>query len=468
LRPACWSLWFGGKTGAIGPAVDGGTSQMRSRACSAGILWWLFSAGRVPWTEGDWREEWAFFAAWKQALNAGGVPYYWGHQFYNIGASWEGSERYLANPQTPMMPYVIALRFVDVRSFFLFHMAVSYGVGFLGAVALRRELDLRLLPWTVFLVIFMLNGHIISHLSVGHLIWAAYFLLPWTLVSAIRTSRGDRSLRNVTACAATFAAMMLIGGWHFFVWSFLFMVFACLVPPRRIAVVARIGLITTLLGAVRLAPAMVTYGGGSNIFAGGFPTGASLVAALVGSPTREGPLEPWEYDTYVGYLGFLLLCLGALPFWQLSKRFLNVLLLPTSALIILSIGDVYERTLFRLPGFVSERVTTRLVILAILWLALAGPVRLDAWWRRARTSFATSIPVALGVWFLAVQLVLHAQGWRPHVGPTLDGLPVDIVKIAPVEPLYFWAFWCGAAVSAVSAFGVAWVLLRKESVPAAR
>jgi hypothetical protein len=431
-----------------------------------GILWWLFHAGRVPWTQGDWREEWAFFAAWKQALHAGGVPYYFGAPFYPIGDTWQGTERFLANLQTPMTPYVIALAFIDVRSFFLFHMAVVSGVGFLGAVTLRRELDLGMLPWTMFLLVFTLNGHIISHLSVGHLPWAAYFLTPWMLVCAIRVSRGNLSSRNVAACAATFGAMMLIGGWQVFVWSVLFIAFTCLVPPRRIAVLARIGLMTALLGAVRLAPAVVTYGGGSNIFSGSYPSGASLFASLVASPTREGPLDPWEYEAYVGYAGFLLLCLGAVPFWQPAKRFLNLLLLPTGALIVLSIGHVYEQTLFRLPGFVSQRVTSRFVILAILWLALAGAVRFDRWWRRARTSFAASIPVLLGVWFLAVQLVLRAHAWRPHVGPPLDGLPVDVLKTVPVEPLYFWAFWCGAAVSAVSTLAVARLLLRKESVEA--
>ena len=233
---------------------------------------------------------------------------------------------------------------------------------------------------------------------------------------------------------------MLIGGWHVFVWSVLFIAFTCLVPPRRIAVLAPIGLITALLGAVKLAPAVVTYGGGSNIFMGGYPSGASLFAALVTSPTREGPLDPWEYEAYVGYVGFLVLCFGAVPFWQPAKRFLNLLLLPTAALIVLSMGNVYELTLFRLPGFVSRRVTSRLVILAILWLTLAGAVRLDHWWRRARASFATSIPVLVGVWFLAVQLMLRAQAWRPHLGPPLDGLPVDVIKTVPVEPLYYWAF----------------------------
>lgn len=423
-------------------------------ACLFGlvILAWLFRAGRCPWTEGDWKEEWTFFIAWKQALHAGGVPYY-------LGSAMQGTERYLANLQTPMMPYAVALGFVGLRGFFLFHMAVVWCVGYLGAIALRHELELSLLPWTMFLLIFTLNGHIISHLSVGHLPWAAYFLAPWMLVSAVRTSRGDRSVQNVAVCAATFAGMILIGGWHIFVWSFLFMAFACLASPRRIEVLGRIGVITALLAAARLAPAVVTYGAGSNIFVSGYPTGGSVLAALVATPTRENVLDLWELDAYVGYAGFLLLCLGAVPFRQSAKRFINVLLLPTCALTLLSLGNIYERTLFRLPGFVSERVTSRLIILPILWLTLAGAVRIDSWWRRKKPSFAASILVLLGGWFVALQLVLRAQVWRPHAGTTLDGLPLEVLKTVAVEPPYFWAFWCGAAVSVATTFAVARVLL---------
>jgi hypothetical protein len=201
---------------------------------------------------------------------------------------------------------------------------------------------------------------------------------------------------------------------------------------------------------------------------GRYPSGASLFAALVASPTGEGQLDQWEYEAYVGYVGFLVLCVGAVPFWQPAKRFLNLLLLPTGALIVLSIGNVYELTLFRLPGFVSQRVTSRFVILAILWLTLAGAVRLDPWWRRARISLVASIPFLLAVWFLAVQLVLRAHTWRPHLGPPLDVLPVDVLKIVPVEPIYYWAFWCGAAVSAASTFAVVRLLLRKESLQTPR
>lgn len=420
------------------------------------FLGWFFRAGQFPWTEGDWREEWVFFFAWREALSGGGMPYY-------LATAMQGTERYFANLQTPMMPYAGALAFVDVRSFLLFHLAFVYTAGFLGAVALRRELRLRLLPWTIFLLVFTLNGHIASHLSVGHLPWVAYFLLPWLLVSAIRVARGDRSWRTVLTCGSAFGGMILIGGWHVFVWALLFLAFACLLSWKRLVVLTWIGVITALLAAARLAPAVATFGAGTNTFGSGYPSVASLLAALVDAPIDYVRLERWELDAYVGYAGFLLLCLGAVPFRDAARRFMNVLLLPAGALLVLSFGNVYGVTFFRLPGFVSERVTTRLVILSVLWLAVAGVVRLDGWWRVARLSPARSAVMLLGAGFLILQLVLRVETWRPHAGSPLDALPSEVLKAMPVEPLYYWMFWCGAVVSLVSAFAVTRALATRAS-----
>ena len=426
-------------------------------ACLFGlaILLWLFHAGRCPWDEGDWKEEWTYLTALSEGMHHGAVPYY-------LRTSMLGTERFFANLQTPMVPYAFLLAFVSIRSFFLLHMALVYLIGFYGAVTLKRELELHPLSWTIFLLLFTLNGHIVAHLSVGHLPWASYYLLPWVFVSAVRTSRGDRSLRNAGTCAATLAGMIIIGGWHVFVWSFLFMVFACLVPPNRIVVLAQISLMVALLAAIRLLPALITFGGGTNAFLGGFPTVSGLLASLVTESTlRTDVLDPWEFDTYIGYVGFLVLCLGAVPFRQRRKRSINVLLLPTCALVVLSIGDIYGRTLFHLPGFVSERVSSRMLIVPVLWLLIAGCLRIDSWWLRFRRSFGMSVAVLFGAWFLVLQLVLRAQGWRPHAGVTLQGLPTDVVKSIPVERPYFWAFWCGVGISVAAVFALALVFVKK-------
>ena len=435
---------------------DRSARLIEALACMFGVaIWlWLFHAGQFPWTEGDWREEWMFFFAWKEALRDGTMPYY-------LGTALQGTERYLANLQTPMMPYIAALALVSVKTFLLCHIIVVYIAGFLGAIALRRELALGLLPWMMFVFIFTLNGHIVSHLSVGHLPWIAYFLMPWILWSAVRTARGDSSARNVITCAIAWAAMILIGGWHVFVWSLIFLIVTCLARPRQLVVLGQIGVLTALLAAVRLAPGVATYGTGANIFLSGFPTLASMFESLGGTPVRYALLDQWELETYVGGAGLILLGLGAVPFMEAGKRHMNFLLLPSAALIILSFGDIYRDTLFRLPGFVSQRVPTRLLIVPVLWLALAGAVRIDAW-RRYHRSLAASLVLSVGGWFLALQLLLRAQAWRPHTGPSADLLPTGVLKTMPAESGYFWAFWIGAAVSVATALAVAAFVFRRR------
>ena len=434
---------------------DRSAPLIEALACGFGVAtWlWLLHGGQFPWTEGDWREEWTFFFAWKQALRDGTMP-------YHLGTAMQGTERYFANLQTPMMPYVAGLALVSVKTFLLFHIVVVYIAGFLGAIALRRELAIGLLPWMLFVFIFTLNGHIISHLSVGHLPWIAYFLMPWVLWSAVRTARGDSSARNVITCATVLAAMILIGGWHVFVWSLIFMIGTCLARPAQVVVLVQIVVLTTLLAAVRLAPGVATFGTGANTFISGFPTLASLFESLAGTPVRHLLLDQWELDMYVGGAGLMLLGIGAVPFREVEKRHMNVLLLPSAALIILSFGDVYRDTLFRLPGFVSERVTTRLLIVPVLWLALAGAVRFDAWWRHQGSALALGLWV--GGWFLALQLLLRAHSWRPHTGPSADLLPAEVLKTLPPEPAYYRAFWIGAAISLATALAVAAFAYRRR------
>ena len=93
------------------------------------LLVWFFHAGQFPWAEGDWREEWTFFFAWKQALQEGSLPYY-------LATALTGTERYFANLQTPMVPYVFALAFMSVQAFVVLHLAIAYVIGFIGLVML--------------------------------------------------------------------------------------------------------------------------------------------------------------------------------------------------------------------------------------------------------------------------------------------------------------------------------------------
>jgi hypothetical protein len=416
----------------------------------AAILW-FFRFGQVDWNQNqDWQKELTYSSALKEAVLHHQMPYYLADPF-------QGTERYLANLETMVAPHAVLLNSMSIMTFFVLHVMLVFSLGYCGLVLLRRELELSPFSWAVFLTIFLCNGHITSHLGTGHTQWVGYFLLPWVLLCLVRAARGDCGIKNAAAMALSLSAMITIGGWHVFIWSFLFTLFFCLTSLTRLMFLARLSVMVACLSAFRLLPALVTFGGGSNVFLGSYRQLWILAAALVGEPRSIiDDLYWWEYDTYIGYVGFLILCLGAIPAREPARRFTNALLLPCAALLALSMYDVYADTFFHLPGFVSERVATRLLIMTVLGLSLVGCVRLDEWqiWRAHRPTVAT-VAALLAGWFLVVELVARAEGVRP-VRSSVAEIPLvtNALKAFPVEAPYYWSVWVGVACSVVALVAV--------------
>jgi hypothetical protein len=132
---------------------------------------------------------------------------------------------------------------------------------------------------------------------------------------------------------------------------------------------------------------------------------------------------------------------------------LRTLALPCIVLFALSMDHVYESTFFRLPGFVSERVATRLLVLPVLTILLLGVKRIDSWtcWRRGWRS-AANIAILMSAWFLIVQLALRASAWRPEWSPPRIVLPIDVLSDGYSNTAYALSVWVGAAVT-LAAFG---------------
>jgi hypothetical protein len=212
--------------------------------------------------------------------------------------------------------------------------------------------------------------------------------------------------------------------------------------------------LTGLLSAYRLAPAALTIGAGSNIFALSFRNLAMVFDALVVGRTARFAQETegwWEFDTYIGLIGFALLCAGAMPHRR-SASYLNTFYPAVIVLFALSIGGLYESTLFRLPGFVSERVVTRFAVVPALVLVLIGCVRVDGWLRAARgraRPIAVAGAVALSI-VLVAELVLKAAAWRPVALVYPPPVESGFVMPQAVDPAYLWSVWIGFAVSIVA------------------
>ena len=424
---------------------------------------WFFQFGQVSWQQTrDWETGWTYFAGIRQAVQSGELPYL-------LRTASQGTERYFANAETLIAPHAILLGVMSPGPFLIVHMLACFTAGYVGLLAIRRELRLSPFSWGIFVTLFLFNGHIGAHFNAGHMSWAGYYLLPWVLLGLIRAATGDLSAKNVVVLALSLAAMIVLGSWHLFVFAYLqIVIFLCSLRSWRAAVcLARISALVALLAAIRLVPGTLTFGGGANQFVGGFPSLSLVVSALVADSGGNADVLGWhEYDTYIGWVGFGLLLLGAVPLRSPDSRVSTPLLITSAALALLSLDGVYEATLFRLPGFVSERVVTRLLILPVLAVLLLGCVRIDRWgsWTTRRHA-ALAIAGLLAGWSLAAQLLLRTAGWRPSKAAAGLSLPTDVLKPPTGDDLYVWSVRVGAAISLVALVSAAVMLLAYRQRP---
>ena len=314
------------------------------------------------------------------------------------------------------------------------------------------------------MLLFVANGQIAGHLTVGHVQWAAYFLLPFLFLLLTREAIGaGPSDANAAGLGLTFGGMLVTGGWHVFVWSLLFAGVFTLVN-RRWRFGIELALFTVGISAFRVIPGLMVFGGGSNQLAEGFANLFGFIGALIGTaPRAPSDLSWWEYDTFIGWVGFVAVAVGCTSTRARSGARLHALWLPSLALILLSIGSLYESTLFRLPAFNSERVVSRLAVVGVLGLLLIGLKEISEWRDKDRPSATREMTIAAGALLLVVQLMLRVEAIRPAA--TIVQWPAggDGVKLMSPDAAYVAAVSTGVFISgAAAAYAVRLLMLRNR------
>ena len=425
--------------------------------CGVLILLWFLRAGNVDWAQTrDWQNAFTYYSALDEAASGLRLP-------YHLRTAVQGTERYFANLEAPFSPAAALLPWAGIGTFFVTHLALYVLAGAVGLLVLKRELALSSYAWTLFAAAFFFNGHIAAHLANGHAAWIGYFLLPWFFVAQVRLARNDCSFETAAIWAATLGTMIVSGSWHVFVWCWLFSAAMCAWSARRLSFLIRASAMVGLLGAVRLVPGIVTFGTGDNQFVGGFDSATTALRAMTTSPAAmSGALEPHEVDTFVGLAGTILLLLGAVTWRHPSAGIARTLLVPSAVLALLSLSDNFGRTLFHLPGLVSQRVATRLLILPVLAMILMGCVRLDQWLvRERRPSWQETAALLLGI-LLVIELSVHLAGWRP-AGASTAPEALSVLKISADDVPYVRAVTIGLWTTVGSSILLVWIAVRRKA-----
>ncbi len=414
-----------------------------------GLVHWALLFGTLAepfrgpaFTREDWRKEYRYTSILQQAVRQGEVPYFISRPIH--------TRRFLALPETTWSPQIILLRVLDPGRFLLVNTCLLYTAGFVGLLALGRQLRLGSLPLVFLFLLFFLNGHVTAHLAVGHSMWAAHLLLPWLCLAVLVLADDPSHRRAPLAVALVLFIVLLQGGFHLFVWCVMLMGLLAVFDRRKLRAVARALAWTLALSVCRLAPAYFLIGRKDQTFVSGIPSFSLLWRGLVSlvPPNAEqvggrfGELASWEYDHYIGLVGMAWLAFfGLWRAWRGPRRPSLGLLLPLLAMAMLSFGDLYAPwNALPLPLLSAERVSARFLLLPLLFLAVFSARRMQEWLDE-RPGGARRMLAAAGGLALAASLVSHSRLWRlesiESMLPERHG-NLAIAIAAPPFPLTGW------------------------------
>ncbi len=380
----------------------------------AGVFLWgkFLNWGDIPFDFHDWAEVNAPRLAFiRDAVIKGELPLHMpdGSALRNI------TDRYMSLPDVILSPQVCLMRWLEVGPFILVNTLLFYSLGMLGLLWFRRRFRLGLVPFTLLFFLFNFNGHILTHMSIGHITWNGYFLFPWVLALLFQLLDGDHSWGWVAKMALLLFLMYLNGSYHHFVWVLLFLGLLAIANPPHFRTIIKAGLFSVLLSMVRLLPPALHLADFDDEFLGGYPTLMDVWNSLVqvrfpadslSIRSMLSPLGWWEYSLYLGLAGTIfLLAFGVLRWLRRREGSAGypALLLPVIGIALLSIGRIYRLLrLVPIPLLSGERASIRMMILPLVVLLILAASEYQEWLNDRKPGAIEQI-----AWLAVTAVIIH-------------------------------------------------------------
>lgn len=374
------------------------------------------------------------------------------------------TNRYMAIPDAFLAPQAILLLFLSVQQFVVVDQVIMYSLGFLGLLWFKRKYSLSLIPFTVLFLLFNYNGHVLAHYAVGHDTWGGYFLFPWFVALVILLLEGKNSWVWVAEMSGLLFFMLLQGSFHQFVWSLLFLGMLGIFSWKRFWPAVNAGVFTILVSMVRILPPSLEIHRFADQFWGGYPTVADIWQAMVTIVTPglssysqgiHSFLGWWEYDLYIGVIGAVFVLLFSVFMWlKHSNRpdHYRELIIPVIGLVVLSIGSVYRLVrLLPIALFAGERVSSRIISLAFVFLLIMAVIEFQHWLNSRRLSSLPLLGMVALLFVGALDLFQNFSVWNMSVAqasyPNFYFNPQAWFAVVHPDPAYTMMLEWGAAIS---------------------
>lgn len=439
-----------------------------------GLVVWVnfLDGGRIQFEIHDWPKEWQYYTILKQALTDKTIPL---HTNPNPNAP----ERFLSIPETVLAPQILTLSFLDLGQFVLLNALLLFSLGFLGLLLIKKHYNLSPLTFGVLFLLFSFNGHIVSHVSVGHSMWFGYYLLPFFMLQLLRLLDQDYGHKWPLVMGVILFGITLQGSIHIYVWCVLvLLILFVILRPHRIPILKSL-VASALLAAHRLVPAALVFAEDKRRFFPGFVNFRDLLSSLVNDVS---PFEAfgrsvgwWELDHYISLAGFVFIILfGFYPLFRSNDEESNSskftpLYIPMMIMMLLSVSYLYQ-PIHSLPiPFVGlERVPSRFLIMAILPLIFIAAISAQGW-LSTRVQSITKRFVSLTFFIImAYDIMLHVRTWRvdnfARALPNPDRVFVsDIQILNQPDPMYAWIIGISTAITVITIVYTTIRLIRRVS-----
>jgi hypothetical protein len=339
------------------------------------------------------------------------------------------------------------LNYLSVEEFFLAQIIIIYSLGVLGCLWLKQRYQWSLFTFVFFFLLFNFNGHIVSHIAIGHWPWISYFLFSFFLVWVFRLVEGDLSVLHGTRLSWVLFGILLLGGLHIFAWCLFFVSLLCLFQKQYWKPVLIGVALAMMFSSYRVIPTAITYFGYKNEFVSGFPTISVFWQALTSVKGQEnmltlgfgpnGTAPWWEVDHYIGIMGLAALAYFGV-FLRLTKKSewgLNdyrVLNGPMLILTALSLGSLFKLfTLIPIPFISIERVSSRFLIVPILVLLVISCIWMQQMFNRLSPRWSVMLGFLVGLLIHGFLFIEHSAIWQVKVwGDTLSNIIIPMLDTA--------------------------------------
>jgi len=387
-------------------------------------------------------------------------------------------DRYLGRPDRPLSPQLLLLYFVNPATFVVINVWIFFTIGFIGLLLIRRRYQLSLASFTALFLLFNFNGHITTHLAVGHMEWVGYFLLPCFVLLVLQMLEEEKTGWGwVFGMALAMLAINLQGAIHFFLYCMVFLLLLAFFQPRYWIPVIKAIIASLLLSMLRLLPLAIQYyqGGGVQFIFGFLSVSHMLDSFVVLHPpyilnTPSGQIGGWEIDYYLGLIGFLfIIYFGVIGNWVNEKRY-HILYFPMLVMAFFSLGDVY-RPIFNspIPFMDSQRAPTRFILIPVVFLIILASIQLQNWINARNTdSWMERVAVIIGLAFIGYDLFEHSRTWRlTNLTTKVLERFTDVVRVPLVnlpDPAYMISILAGLALTVITLIILVLLTLRDKKM----